>query len=781
MHLDSMGIRLPSRGTDMLFIILVIFASASSQVLDKISAMTFLGNITTSPDHIRHLSSLKYSKVLNSLPLLRESGKTVVHDDTVMDSLDADIDDGIPGLGGSVMARPPNYNVSERCLNDTMLYLEALLHRQPWALAMLDAAGKLPSGVLLGNIVWRGSYEQCVNVTAVLYDNITAKTNPKYPFRGRYCRLTALINDPNATAPPAAAGINGLFTGSPGLVIGLCLPDSCQGEDAVGLVNSGLSLIPVKLPPVPLFGDCSEVQDISTDTRAIVVIVLTAIFGAFLILGTGYDIIRYQVPAYLASLPVDEGKGLINGYTTVNRRESDIQGPYSPTEKTTLLGQDEGQAEVPHSGKLEALLLAFSVYSNGKKLLGTSRGQGTLGAVHGVRFLSMTWVILGHTYVFGLTAGDNVGSFLPEMVSRFTFQGILNATVSVDSFFLLSGLLLAYLTLKEMDKRQGKLNWGLFYFHRFWRLTPPYMLVMMVYVPLFKYWGSGPQWPVNGIEPNYCEESWWTNLLYINNLVQVEKMCMGWSWYLANDMQFFIITPIILIPLYYSAVIGMVIIGALLIATFIATGILSHNYGAGAGLIAAGNVNNYFLYIYIKPWCRIGPYLIGLLVGYALYRTRCRLRLNPVVVLAGWVCATVICLSVLYGLYDTEAHGVKVLSPDVSALYNATSRTAWGVGLGWLVFACCTGYGGFVNTILSWSALIPLSRLTYCAYLVHPIVMYLYYGSLNTPVHFTDLNVVYLFFGHLVLAYLTSFVVSLAFESPMMALERVVFRREKKS
>lgn len=65
-----------------------------------------------------------------------------------------------------------------------------------------------------------------------------------------------------------------------------------------------------------------------------------------------------------------------------------------------------------------------------------------------------------------------------------------------------------------------------------------------------------------------------------------------------------------------------------------------------------------------------------------------------VVALAGWMCATVICLSVLYGLYDTEAHGVKVLSRDVSALYNATSRTAWGVGLGWLVFACCTGYGG---------------------------------------------------------------------------------------
>jgi len=33
---------------------------------------------------------------------------------------------------------------------------------------------------------------------------------------------------------------------------------------------------------------------------------------------------------------------------------------------------------------------------------------------------------------------------------------------------------------------------------------------------------------------------------------------------------------------------------------------------------------------------------------------------------------------------------------------------------------------GFVNSFLSWKAFIPLGRLTYCAYLVHPIIMYTY-------------------------------------------------------
>ncbi len=28
---------------------------------------------------------------------------------------------------------------------------------------------------------------------------------------------------------------------------------------------------------------------------------------------------------------------------------------------------------------------------------------------------------------------------------------------------------------------------------------------------------------------------------------------------------------------------------------------------------------NYFIHIYITPWCRIGPYIIGLLLGYKLF------------------------------------------------------------------------------------------------------------------------------------------------------------------
>ncbi len=48
-------------------------------------------------------------------------------------------------------------------------------------------------------------------------------------------------------------------------------------------------------------------------------------------------------------------------------------------------------------------------------------------------------------------------------------ETIINATVSVDTFFLMSGLLVSYLLLRELDRSGGKFNVALFYLHRYLR------------------------------------------------------------------------------------------------------------------------------------------------------------------------------------------------------------------------------------------------------------------------------------------------------------------------
>lgn len=44
---------------------------------------------------------------------------------------------------------------------------------------------------------------------------------------------------------------------------------------------------------------------------------------------------------------------------------------------------------------------------------------------------------------------------------------------------------------------------------------------------------------------------------------------------------------------------------------------------------------------------------------------------------------------------------------------------------------------GPINTFLSWKAFIPLSRLSYCVYLIHPAVIYYVYAGMEEHLHFS--------------------------------------------
>ena len=54
------------------------------------------------------------------------------------------------------------------------------------------------------------------------------------------------------------------------------------------------------------------------------------------------------------------------------------------------------------SGLAVRILLCFSLYTNGRKIISTEQPPGAITCLHGIRFLSMTWVILGHSGAFSV-------------------------------------------------------------------------------------------------------------------------------------------------------------------------------------------------------------------------------------------------------------------------------------------------------------------------------------------------------------------------------------------
>lgn len=147
-------------------------------------------------------------------------------------------------------------------------------------------------------------------------------------------------------------------------------------------------------------------------------------------------------------------------------------------------------------------------------------------------------------------------------------------------------------------------------------------------------------------------------------------------------------------------------------------------------------------------------------------------------------------------------------TPIESGIFTSLSRAAWSIFLCMVIYACVKGYGGPVNWFLSLPLWQPFARLTYAIYLVHMPIMVILSASVRRPLYFSGRNIVssmqktswnntwnmissfiYFFFhsfqlfkymGDFTAATILSIFVSLALESPIVVLEKVIFGSKKK-
>ena len=146
--------------------------------------------------------------------------------------------------------------------------------------------------------------------------------------------------------------------------------------------------------------------------------------------------------------------------------------------------------------RTEDLILSFSLYKTVPAIMATHQPATAITSINGMRVLSMFWVILGHTFYWGILFDvvANSKEAIETVTKHFLFQPVVNFTFSVDTFFVLSGLLLSYLSIKEMERRQGKFPFLSFYVHHLLRLSPAYYLSVFLYFKVLPHVGSGPLW-----------------------------------------------------------------------------------------------------------------------------------------------------------------------------------------------------------------------------------------------------------------------------------------------
>jgi peptidoglycan/LPS O-acetylase OafA/YrhL len=154
------------------------------------------------------------------------------------------------------------------------------------------------------------------------------------------------------------------------------------------------------------------------------------------------------------------------------------------------------------------------------------RGKSSINCLHGLRALSILWIMLGHRVTNQLSFPLRNPNAVDEFYRKF-YSVILNSySIAVDTFFLMGSLLLTISTLRAIEKNQ--LNIFRMILHRYLRYTPVFAAAMLATITFTKYLVTGPL--VADEFRDNCIEYWWSGLLHIQNYINPDKLCLNHTW-----------------------------------------------------------------------------------------------------------------------------------------------------------------------------------------------------------------------------------------------------------
>ncbi|XP_060580455.1 uncharacterized protein LOC132737209 [Ruditapes philippinarum] len=621
------------------------------------------------------------------------------------------------------------------------------------------------------------------------------------------------------------------------LSVGLCLPDSCHHDDIEGLLNLGLlgSLFNLTVDQAI----CTEDQHFKTDDKAHAIIIILGALVLLVIVSSTIELFCLQRRHKQGNIrdlfsPSDLSFNDNNGYvdmptsgdlknendgndsenvTENNNKISVIQTGDIKTEmkdlsnmKFTRPGKQKkkpvldisvdsdlteniiDKSDISDERILSKWMRSFSIFTNIPAILNPETKDDVIPCIYGLRVLTILWIVLGNTYLYVAqslsevpVAVDMMDSF--DLMQRFTMQAVMAAPFASDTFFVISGCLISYWFLHRCQYQDGKVSiktWLKFYLGKYWKMTPPYMLIMITFVYLYMYLGDGPIWPKEIAVADSCRTDWWKHLLYISNLIGVDgvepqNQCMAWSWYIAVNMQFYLISPIILSFTVFSWSMGLAITGIVGVAGIVAAGVKESQY-PGEILTSRMDGGEYWNNVFIKPWCRVSTYCVGIALGFVLENWYHK-KINKIIATVGWFLAISIGILLVYIPYTKYVEGLEPWTSTQMAVYEALGRPVWAVCVAWVIYACTSGRGGPISDFLSWRGFVPLSRLTYLVYLIHPVLMVLDVYTRRTLVHLNDFEMAYQFIGHVVVNFGAAFFASLAFDMPFRNIKRILHKK----
>ncbi|XP_054718300.1 nose resistant to fluoxetine protein 6-like [Uloborus diversus] len=632
-----------------------------------------------------------------------------------------------------------NVNVSSVCAKQGLQLINGINRLEVWALSFADASGKIVDGLLSSSSGALGDYSQCLN---------SASSGKKEGgFQGQYCMLSIKPPLPAPKKEYFRSGIKELknYTRSASemirslaskaqnfyvasLLLGVCVPSGCSTDDIDSVAKYAFSEAYLDAH----IEYCETKIWMPLETRSIIAITVYTTLGLLMLIGTMSD----------------------------------------------LLLQEK---KFPLKGKAARMVVAFSFPKNTRELLRAETSSDSIPCLHGLRFLTLTWIISSHTTFFIVRMHQMHQNFdeIIESFKGFGMQIIVNFLFSVETFFLLGGLLNCYACVKDEQKKKSR---SLFYSikHRLWRILPAYAAIL-VCVFLIRRLMSGPAAgsDVGHFLDSTCKVAWWQNFLFINNYTDFENTCLPHSWYLSAEMQLFLIACVTIRILLRYPTMGLILNFSMMLISAAYSIYWTAVHGNHATLLLTyidPKQFNLHLHWYNQSMVHAGSYFLGVLVGYVLAKKK-EVKISKVPLFLGWLLATFMATWVVFASKKWNEGTEPTQLEDL--FYAGFSKTAFSLSVAWVVTCCARGYGGIINRFLSWRVWIPLSRLAFCMYLVSPIVQLLSIGSSKTVRDSTPKEWVWRFFGDYFVSAFLAFLFFVLVENPFITIERIFNEKDK--
>uniref|UniRef100_A0A0R3RK63 NRF domain-containing protein n=1 Tax=Elaeophora elaphi TaxID=1147741 RepID=A0A0R3RK63_9BILA len=417
---------------------------------------------------------------------------------------------------------------------------------------------------------------------------------------------------------------------------------------------------------------------------------------------------------------------------------------------------------------IDEIVQCISIPRNANMALSTKRSH-KYHSIQGLQVITVSVIVAANCFIYILPYLENV-LFTYENVFTWQFHPFNNFTYHIDGLIAIDTLLTSLLVQNMLETTDDIKK---LYLNRLLQVLPVFIFIILFMTFLYERLSSGPIWMHDDLITR-CKDSWWKNILFINNFFSSGQTCLDGGYLYSLIIQFFLL----LLPMlylskrFYTAILAVAVssIFASIIYIFyeMSTTKMSPTLLLTANPISPEIYKTYIDLLYTKPWARAPAFLIGFLFSFLFVGQS---TIYNELLLAAPLILLIVGLFVIFGLYP---YAIGNSIPQIFlAIYSALHRPLWAFVICSLVYLRYRNRNiGRLLHFLEWRIFSPFAKNIFVVFLIsEPVSLYLF-SSLHRPLHATVWSLLNIAIGTIILSNFVAFVLDILITMPI---QNIVF------